>query len=41
MSSELLQKEDEFYRENEKIESKTKELMSKVNDVLVNKLNYY
>ncbi|KAJ8934134.1 hypothetical protein NQ314_013593 [Rhamnusium bicolor] len=34
MESELLKREDEFYRENEKLEQRTKELMRKVNDVM-------
>ncbi|XP_057669531.1 testis-expressed protein 9 [Diorhabda carinulata] len=34
MESELLKKEDEFYKENEKLEERTKELMKKVNDVM-------
>lgn len=35
MESDLLKKEDEFYKENEKLELRTKELMKKVNDVMV------
>lgn len=35
MQSDLLKKEDEFYKENEKLEQRTKELMKKVNDVMV------
>ncbi|KAJ8925882.1 hypothetical protein NQ315_009734 [Exocentrus adspersus] len=34
MQSDLLKKEDEFYKENEKLEQRTKELMRKVNDVM-------
>ncbi|CAH1114540.1 unnamed protein product [Psylliodes chrysocephalus] len=34
MESDLLKKEDEFYKENEKLELRTKELMKKVNDVM-------
>ncbi|CAH2005614.1 unnamed protein product [Acanthoscelides obtectus] len=34
MESDLLKKEDEFYKENEKLEQKTKELMLQVNDVM-------
>ncbi|XP_018561745.1 testis-expressed protein 9 [Anoplophora glabripennis] len=34
MQSDLLKKEDEFYKENEKLEQRTKELMKKVNDVM-------
>ncbi|KAJ8941703.1 hypothetical protein NQ318_023299 [Aromia moschata] len=34
MESDLLIKEDEFYKENEKLEQRTKELMRKVNDVM-------
>lgn len=40
MQSDLLEKEDEFYKENEKLEQRTKELMKKVNDVMVKKLRY-
>ncbi|XP_072377334.1 uncharacterized protein [Diabrotica undecimpunctata] len=34
MESDLLKKEDEFYKENEKLEQRTKELMKQVNDVM-------
>lgn len=34
MESDLLKNEDEFYKENEKLEQRTKEMMKKVNDVL-------
>uniref|UniRef100_A0A6P7GXZ1 Uncharacterized protein LOC114344327 n=1 Tax=Diabrotica virgifera virgifera TaxID=50390 RepID=A0A6P7GXZ1_DIAVI len=34
MESDLLKKEDEFYKENEKLEQRTKELMKKVTDVM-------
>nr|CAH7751458.1 unnamed protein product [Callosobruchus chinensis] len=34
MESDLLKKENEFYKENEKLEQKTKELMLQVNDVM-------
>lgn len=34
MEADLLLKEDEFYKENEKLELRTKQLMQKVNDVM-------
>lgn len=35
MECDLLLKEDEFRKENEKLELKTKQLLQKVNDVMV------
>lgn len=35
MEFELLKKETEFHEENEKLEQRTKELLQKVNDVMV------
>lgn len=35
METDLLKKENEFHLENEKLEQRTKELLQKVNDVMV------
>lgn len=41
METDILKKENEFYQENEKLEQKTKELLRKVNDVMVRNYNFY
>lgn len=40
MEADLLLKEDEFYKENEKLEMRTKQLMLKAQDALVSFLAF-
>lgn len=41
MELDLLRKENEFHKENEKLEQRTKELLQKVNDVMVSECICY